>query len=66
MGAQWLCKPRAGVRSSLGPPSLGNDMKTRKPRNHVALALMKRGGSGSHTKSHKQLRRKLNREGWDG
>ena len=31
-------------------------MKTPKPRNHVALALMKRGGSGSHTKSHKQLR----------
>lgn len=40
--------------------------KTRKPRNHVALALMKRGGSGSHKKSHKQLRGKLNREGWDG
>lgn len=40
-------------------------MKTRKPRNHVALALMKRGGSGSHTKTHKQLRGKLNREGWD-
>ena len=31
-------------------------MKTRKPRNHVVLALMKRGGAGSHTKSHKQLR----------
>ena len=35
-----------------------------KPRNHVALALSKRGGSGSHQKSHKQLRGKLNREGW--
>ena len=31
-------------------------MKTRKPRNHVQLALMKRGGAGSHKKSHKQLR----------
>ena len=31
-------------------------MITRKPRNHVALALSKRGGSGSHTKTHKQLR----------
>ncbi len=31
-------------------------MKTRKPRNHVALALHKRNGAGSHTKSHKQLR----------
>jgi len=40
--------------------------KTRKPRNHVALALMKRGGAGSHAKTHKQLRGKLNREGWDG
>lgn len=37
-------------------------MKTRKPRNHVALALMKRSGAGSHQKSHKQLRQKLNRE----
>jgi hypothetical protein len=36
--------------------------KTRKPRNHVALALMKRGGAGSHKKSHKQLRGKLNRD----
>jgi len=36
-------------------------MKTRKPRNHVALALQKRGGSGSHTKSHKQLRGKWKR-----
>lgn len=36
-------------------------MKTRKPRNHVALALMKRGGSGSHQKSHKQLRGKWKR-----
>ena len=39
-------------------------MKTRKPRNHVVLALMKRNGSGSHTKSHKQLRGKLKRT-WD-
>jgi len=31
-------------------------MKTRKPRNHVQLALMKRGGAGSHKKTHKQLR----------
>jgi hypothetical protein len=30
--------------------------KTRKPRNHVALALSRRGGAGSHKKSHKQLR----------
>ena len=36
-------------------------MKTRKPRNYVALALMKRSGSGSHTKSHKQLRGKWKR-----
>lgn len=36
-------------------------MKTRKPRNHVALALIKRGGSGSHQKSHKQLRGKWKR-----
>jgi hypothetical protein len=31
-------------------------MKTPKPRNHVVVALMKRNGSGSHKKSHKQLR----------
>jgi hypothetical protein len=31
-------------------------MKTRKPRNYIALALQKRGGSSSHTKTHKQLR----------
>ena len=35
---------------------LENIMKTRKPRNHVVIALMKRNGAGSHTKSHKQLR----------
>lgn len=35
---------------------LENTMKTRKPRNHVQLALSKRGGAGSHTKTHKQLR----------
>jgi hypothetical protein len=35
---------------------LENTMKTRKPRNHIALALSKRGGAGSHQKSHKQLR----------
>ncbi len=33
-----------------------NNMKTPKPRNHVVVALMKRNGSGSHQKSHKQLR----------
>lgn len=33
-------------------------MKTRKPRNHVVLALMKRGGAGSHKKTTKQLRGK--------
>ena len=31
-------------------------LKPRKPRNHVALALQKRGGSGSHQKTHKQIR----------
>ena len=36
-------------------------MKSHKPRNHVALALMKRGGSGVHKKSHKQLRGKWKR-----
>jgi hypothetical protein len=36
-------------------------MKTRKPRNHVVIALMKRGGAGSHQKSHKQLRGKWKR-----
>jgi hypothetical protein len=36
-------------------------MKTRKPRNYIALALHKRGGSGSHKKSHKQLRGKWKR-----
>lgn len=40
-------------------------MKTRKPRNHVVLALMKRGGAGSHKKTNKQLRAKAKREGWD-
>lgn len=37
-------------------------MKTRKPRDHVALAMFKRNGSGSHTKSHKQLRGKWKRD----
>ena len=36
-------------------------MKTRKPRNHVALALIGRGGCGSHRKSWKQLRSKWKR-----
>jgi hypothetical protein len=36
-------------------------MKTQKPRNYVALALMKRNGSGTHKKTHKQLRGVLNR-----
>jgi hypothetical protein len=30
--------------------------KTRKPRNHVVIALIKRNGAGSHQKTHKQLR----------
>ena len=37
-------------------------MKTRKPRNHVALALMKRSGAGSHEKTTKQLRGKWKRD----
>jgi hypothetical protein len=37
-------------------------MKPRKPRNHVALALMKRNGAGSHTKSWKQKRQSLKKE----
>jgi hypothetical protein len=37
-------------------------MKTRKPRNHVALALMKRNGAGSHEKTTKQLRGKWKRD----
>lgn len=37
-------------------------MKTRKPRNHVAIALSKRSGSGSHTKTTKQLRGKWKRD----
>ena len=41
-------------------------MKTQKPRNHVALALSKRGGAGSHKKTWKQRRQALKREGWDG
>jgi len=36
-------------------------MKTPKPRNHVQLALIKRGGAGSHKKTHKQLRGKWKR-----
>jgi len=39
-------------------------MKTPKPRNHVQLALLKRGGAGSHKKSHKQLRGNWKRT-WD-
>ncbi len=31
-------------------------MKQSKPRNYVALALMKRGGAGAHTKSNKAKR----------
>lgn len=38
------------------------DIDPLKPRNHIALALMKRGGAGSHKKSHKQLRGKWKRE----
>ena len=41
-------------------------MKTRKPRDYVALAMRKRGGAGSHKKTNTQLRAKLKREGWDG
>lgn len=41
-------------------------MKTRKPRNHVAIALSKRNGAGSHTKTNKQKRAALKSEGWDG
>ena len=41
-------------------------MKTRKPRNHIALALMKRNGAGSHEKSWKQKRQAWKKhEGWD-
>ena len=39
-----------------------NKMKTDKPRNHVAIALMKRNGAGSHTKTTKQLRGKWKRD----
>lgn len=31
-----------------------------KPRNHVALAMIKRGGAGAHRTSNKALRRQLN------
>lgn len=41
-------------------------MKTRKPRNHVALALMKRNGAGSHKKSWKQKRSAWKREEGSG
>ena len=37
-------------------------VKTRKPRNHVVIALMKRNGAGSHQKSHKQLRGEWKRD----
>ena len=37
------------------------NMKTRKPRNHVVIALMKRNGAGSHKKTTKQLRGKWKR-----
>lgn len=33
-------------------------MKTSKPRNYVALALMKRNGAGAHVKSNKAKRQK--------
>lgn len=36
-------------------------MKTRKPRNYVVVALLKRNGHGSHQKTHKQLRGKWKR-----
>ncbi len=32
-----------------------------KPRNHVVVALLKRNGAGSHTKTTKQLRGKWKR-----
>ena len=41
-------------------------MKTRKPRNHILAAMVKRSGAGSHKKSWKQLRQAMKREGWDG
>ncbi len=37
-------------------------MKTRKPRNHIVLALTKRGGAGAHKKTTKQLRGKWKRD----
>jgi hypothetical protein len=61
MVAQCVCNARAAVRFRYGPPTFLKYMKTRKPRNHVALALSKRGGAGSHQKSHKQLRGKWKR-----
>jgi hypothetical protein len=33
-----------------------------KPRNYVQIALAKRGGSGQHKKSNKQLRKALNQQ----
>lgn len=38
------------------------DEEVNKPRNHITLAMMKRGGAGSHKKSHKQLRGKWKRD----
>lgn len=35
--------------------------KTRKPRNHIVIALTKRNGAGSHKKPYKSQRGKLNR-----
>lgn len=58
-GAEMLCKQlRPG--SLPGYSTKGIIMK-HKPRNHILLALRKRGGAGSHQKSHKQLRGKWKR-----
>ena len=37
-------------------------MKNKKPRNYIFLALLKRQGAGSHTKTHKQLRNSWKRD----
>ena len=52
------CALQAWSGSSILPRSTNfrKYMKTRKPRNHVHLALSKCNGSGSHQKTHKQLR----------
>ncbi|WP_181146802.1 hypothetical protein [Burkholderia multivorans] len=36
--------------------------KVSKPRNYVALALMKRGGAGSHQKSNKAQRQQAKQD----